>query len=188
MTRRLLAGLALIALAIGFAPAPADAASIVFCRSASPGTAAGPARFTAPGSGNAYQLDRAGCTLGLVTDIGDFQANGFTQSGPLRAIVITGATAQIQVGNLPPSAYIQAVIAQETSGRTMSFGVKLGTTAGGTDIISGMNVTSFSLTNAADVSFAKRVFSQTQAQAVFLDAVTAWNGASVVLTILYSFF
>ena len=97
MTRRFIAALALAAAVAGFAPSPASAGSIVFCRPASPGVAAGPGRFTAPGSGNAYSLDRAGCTVGLVTDAGDFQANGFVQVGNARALVVTGITAAVSM-------------------------------------------------------------------------------------------
>jgi len=187
MTRKFLAGLALVALTAVLAT-PADAGTIVMCRPAAPGTAAGPSQFTAPGSSTTYAIDRAGCAPFLITDVGDASANGFIQTGPVRAMILSGATAQAQVGTLPAGGYILGVVVNSESANAPTNGLKFGSTAGGTDIISGILSTAFTVTSATDASIAKRAFSPTQSTAVWVDAVTSWNSTRQIVTVLYSFF
>lgn len=188
---RLLSIAAAAALALGFA-APADAASIMMCRPPAPGTgSSGPGRITMQGTSNVYQLDRWGCAAFLATDVGEATANGFTQTGAVRALVLSGATAQAKVGDLPPAAYILGVAVENESATAISAvnnaGIKIGTTAGGTDIVNNMAVTSWNRGTATDVSISKRAFSATQATAVWVD-MASWTGVTVVVTVLYTFF
>ncbi len=189
MSRRHLFPLALAGLlALSFV-APAEAASVVMCKPASPGTAPGPGRVTMSATGNVYQIDRAGCAPFLASDIGEATVNGFTQSGAVRAMILSGATAAAQVGTLPPAGYILGIIIENESAAVIGVGggIKLGTTSGGNDISTGIAVSSFLRTSATDVSIAKRAFSATQATNVFVDA-SSWTGATVIVTVLYTFF
>lgn len=174
-------------LALGLASA-ADAASLIVCQPGRPGVTPGPGQFKAAASGNLYTLDARGCTVAAYTDIGDFNAAGFIQNGAERAIIVSGVTAQAQIGTLPASAVIRHIIAQETSGHAVTGGLKWGSTAGGTDIVSGMNVASSGYTVATDASIAKRIFGSSTAAALWVDAVTAWNSANVTVTVIYSYF
>lgn len=169
----------------------AGAASIMMCKPPSPGQgSAGPGRVTMAGTGNSYTTDRWGCAAFLASDVGEATANGFAQTGSLRAIQLSGATAAAQIGQLPPAAYIVGIIVQNQGANAPTGGgLKIGTTSGGTDIVSGMLATGNNAINiASDVSIAKRAFNMTQAQPVFVDAVTSWNSSTVIVTVLYSFF
>lgn len=190
MSRRFLAPLALAGvLALSLLPTAADAASILMCKPASPGQgSAGPGRVTFQGTGNSYQLDRWGCAAMLATDVGEATASGFAQTGSLRAIVLSGATAATQIGILPPAAYIKDIVVQNETANAVTNGLKIGSTSGGTDIVSGILATAYDLRAATDVSIAKRAFSATQSQAIFVDAVTSWNSARVIVTVTYTFF
>lgn len=190
MTRRFLALLALAgSLALSFLPSPADAAYIVMCLANRPTVAPGPGRYTATASGNVYQLDREGCAPMLATDVQEASANGFVQTGSLRAIILSGASAQAQVGILPPSAYILAVAVQNQGATAPLGGLKFGTTAGGTDVITGINASgNNTITVSSDTSLAKRAFNSTGATNLWVDSNGGWNSAKVIITVLYTFF
>ena len=122
-------------------------------------------------------------------DVGFFLSQGFTPGSTLRAVSQTGIAAQ-SFGPLvlPPGAYIHDIVVQETSGASVTGGLKFGTTAGGTDIATGVVCASSCLTSVKDVSFSKRVLSTTAASTISVDAVSSFNSAAVSVTILYSLF
>lgn len=180
---------ALLAGALLIPAAPAEAASAVMCRPAAVAAAAGPARWTAPGSSTSYTLDAAGCAVIAAADLTDAAAGGFTQSGRVRALVKTAITAQDFTSLvLPASTYIHQIIVRNTTANAVTGGIKIGTTAGGTDVVAALTCGANCLTPVADAALLKRVFSVTATQTLSIDAVTAWNSASVEVTVLYSYF
>ena len=63
----------------------------------------------------------------------------------------------------------------------MTGGIKIGTTSGATDVVAAQAVGANALGTIADASILKKVFSRSAAQTLFIQAVTAWNSASVEL-------
>lgn len=176
---------AVIAGAAVIAPSSAEAAQIRVCQPAGAGKAPGPARWTAPGSRTVYNLDNDGCVLISPTDATDAAAGGLVQRGSLRTVV---ANALIAAGSvqLPGGTYIDRIIIQETSGAAVTGGLKFGSTSGGTEIVTAQACGIACLTLLAETAITARVF--TAPTTVFIDAVTAWAGARVNVTIVYGFY
>lgn len=86
---------------------------------------------------------------------------------------------------LPSSAVIREIIASNTTVNAVTGGIKIGTTAGGTDVVTALAVAASANTYVTDANLSKRYFSQSSAQQIFIDAVTGWNSASVQIDILY---
>lgn len=189
---RLIAAASLAALSfLALAPA-AEAASVVMCRGAASAAAPGPARWVAPASTTAYQLDNMGCAIIALTDVSDAQAGGFTQSGPVRAIVyntgVATGTTDFVIGNLPAAAYIHQIIVSNSVAAAVTGGISFGITANGTDIVTALTCGASCLTFVADTALTKRILSLTAPTAIHAAAVTAWNSANVTITVLYSYF
>jgi Protein of unknown function (DUF2793) len=70
----------------------------------------------------------------------------------------------------------------ETAGNAVTGGIKIGTTAGGTDVVAAQAVGANALDTIADANVLKKVFSRSSAQTLFVQAVTGWNAASVELS------
>jgi hypothetical protein len=60
-------------------------------------------------------------------------------------------------------------------------GIRIGTTAGGADVVAAQAVAGNAIDTVAEANILKRVFSRTAAQTLHIQAVTAWNSASVEL-------
>lgn len=190
----LVAALALVAPIV--APiVPAHAAYGSFLCSPSPAEGAiGPKRVVNPNTNAAYQLNGQGCAFIAQADVGYFLANGYTGGQDFFTVAVTGITANTTTANspvLPAGAYIHNIIIGETAGNAVTGGVKIGTTAGGTDIASAVAVAGNALVGIADASLSKRVFGTGAApasQQIFFGCVTACNAASLNITIMYSLF
>jgi quinolinate synthase len=70
-----------------------------------------------------------------------------------------------------------------TTANAITDGLKFGTSAGGTDVVSARSVTANAFTFVPDANLAKRVFSTTVDQTIYFDAVTAWNSANVNIAV-----
>src|SRR5579864_1712025 len=139
MTKYLLIGaLACVALAqASVQPAHADA-RIVVCAPTESGKAEGQRRLVNPNTSTAYVLNGQGCAAVSSADYGWFLSQGFTPGANLFSVSKTGITAQDFTSlTLPPGAYLQGVIIRNTTS-TNATQIKLGTTAGGTDISTGI--------------------------------------------------
>lgn len=175
------AALALIAFAV-----PAQAASVVLC-SPTTTTSGGSKRVVNPNTSNAYTLSSVGCALIAAADVGYFQSQGYSLDTPMRSMTIAGQTAAFTM-TLPAGAIIRDIIAQETSGASVTGGLKIGTTAGGTDVATGMLLPASTVIITPEVSMSKRVFSATAPQTLFVGAVSSFNSSAVNLTVVYEFF
>ena len=99
-----------------------------------------------------------------------------------RKIVLTAVTDDITV-TLPANTYIQDIIIQNITANTVT--LKVGTTSGGTEVISTSISGGNSIETVEYTSYTKRVFSTTATQTLFIQDVAGWNSASLNITILY---
>ena len=93
---------------------------------------------------------------------------------------LTAANSALQV---PAGYYIDTMNFVNTTANAVTGGIKVGTTAGGADVLVALAVGANALVNALDAAILKRIFSTTVAQTLYFDAVVAWNNASVNVTI-----
>lgn len=85
--------------------------------------------------------------------------------------------------NAVPAGYkIDMILVDETAGNAVSGGLNIGTGAGGSQVVSAAAVAA----NAqnVDCTLAKRYFSDSASQSLYLNAATAWNSASIDIKIL----
>ena len=184
--------LLIAAAAIGYS-VPAFANAQVLCQPQPSGGVRGPARVTNPNTLTTYSLGANGCALIAVADIGYFQSQGWTQGGEMGSYVLQSqVTANQQVWTLPANTYIREIIVQETNGNAITGGLGVGTTSGATDIVTALTVGASAIAFVADSALKKRVFyaatGVSQAQAIWVSAVTSWNVASIWITIVYGYF
>lgn len=183
---RLLAA-ALLALALFTPVTPADAAQIALCRGAAAGASPGPGRWTAPASGTTYTVNNIGCVLISPVDLGDALAGGFTLRAQIFAVVANAiSAAAANAVTLPGGTYIDRIIIQETSGASITGGIKIGTTSGGTQVAAALICASGCLTWVPDASISTRIFSANTP--LFIDAVSAFNSGRVNITIMYGYY
>lgn len=175
------AALALIGLAV-----PAQAASVVLCSPPSP-SANGSKRVVNPNTTTAYTLNALGCGVIASADVGYFLSQGFIVDSPSRSMTIAGQTAAFTM-TLPAGTIIRDIIAQETSGASVTGGLKIGTTAGGTDVATGLLLGASTQIIVPEVSMSKRIFSPTAPQTLFVGAVSSFNSSAVNLTVIYEYF
>jgi hypothetical protein len=164
---------------------PANAANGWLCGPI--GNAAGPKRIVNPNTTTAYTTDARNCALIANADLGWFASQGW-QADP-RTLNGNQIIANTNIGNLPPNAYIDSIIVQETSAAAVTGGLDIGTATGGTQIVSALTCAASCLTYVTDAAILKRVFSSTAPTAVWVTAHTNFTSAPAInVTIHYSFF
>ncbi|MFL5259296.1 MAG: DUF2793 domain-containing protein [Hyphomicrobiales bacterium] len=84
--------------------------------------------------------------------------------------------------SIPAGWAIDKIHYAETAGNAVTGGIKIGTSSGGSDVVSAQAVGANALDTVADGNVLKKVFSRSSAQTLFVQAVTAWNAASVELS------
>lgn len=199
--RNLILGLAAFAALVSFQPTAQGAASVgvdylILCRPPAPGVA-GPGRVTNPGtSGGSYVLNAQGCApISLAnSDAAYFQAQGYTIGPNLFSLIqqtmLANTTATTSTITLPANAFIVGIILQETAGNAVTGGVNIGNATSATAYASAVTLGANALVSVAD-SALTRVYpatTPTSAQKILVAAQSAWNSASVNITILYSYF
>ncbi len=186
LSHLLLAALLALPLAVPISQ-PADAAQQYWCRSAAAGAAAGPGRWTAPASGTTYSLNNAGCAFLAPADVPDGQAAGFNVRSQIFAAVANRFVAATSI-TIPGGTYIDRIIVQETSGGAITGGLKIGTTSGGTEVMSGFVCAASCLTWAPDASISTRIFAATTPVTLFMGAGTNFNsGPQITVTVMYAY-
>ena len=141
-----------------------------------------------------YALNGQGCAFIVQQDVGYFLSQGFTGGQNFFTLSLTGVTANTTTSNsptLPPGTYIHNIVIAETAGNAVTGGVKIGTTAGGTDIVAAATVSGNALVTIPDSALLKRSFGTgpaPAAQQIFFGCVTSCNSASLNISILYSYF
>lgn len=90
-------------------------------------------------------------------------------------LALDGVTANTTL--VVPGGYrISSLDLVETAGGTVTGGLRVGTAAAGADVVAAAPVTANSVTTA---DLLKNLFSATAPQTLYLEAVTAWAGASL---------
>jgi len=124
-----------------------------------------------------------------VVDSSPNRLNGNTSGSPISLVKgneveyvdykgqVTGATT---LTDIAPKGYkIESILFENTTANAVTGGIKIGTTVGGTDVVSAATVGA----NAEGLmTLAKDFFSTSANQTLYIDAVTAWNAASINLT------
>ena len=83
---------------------------------------------------------------------------------------------------MPANTYIQQIVVNNTTNNILLGGLKCGTTNGGVDVLAALAVGAAAF--VADIPL-KTVFSRTQPQTLYFDAVTSWNSAEIDVQIVY---
>ena len=127
-------------------------------------------------------------------DIGYFLTQGYiVASSDNSFIFTTGAlpasgTTDIVGPAIPPGAYIQQIIWQNTTANAVTGGMSVGTTANGTDVVAAQALAANALVFTTDALLLKRVFSTTASTVLHFAPVTSSNTANLTITILYAYF
>lgn len=85
---------------------------------------------------------------------------------------------------VPAGYYIKDIFVENTTANAVTGGIKVGTTDGGVDVVAALAVGANALTYVLDAALLKRIFSLTAATTLYFDAVTAFNSASLNVTII----
>lgn len=80
---------------------------------------------------------------------------------------------------VPAGHAIRDIYIKETAGFAITGGLRIGTTNGGNDVLSGFAVGANSIPIVKDAVLLKRAFSLVADQTLFVQAVTSWNGAHI---------
>lgn len=179
----------LLALATLLPIKPADAA--LLCAARTQVNAAG-SQVAIPNLSKTYVSDGQGCVAAFSAgDVAILKANGWSPQGNERHIVfatgVATGTTSFEIGVLPPGAYIREIFASNATANATA-GIGIGTTSGGTDVVTSITCGANCLAFVADGSLSKRVFSLTAQQPIYASGLsTGWNSANVTITVVYGF-
>jgi len=211
MTSRLLKLLAAAALVLApiAIPVPSFAATspslqqIVLCAPQSVAATSGPRRVVNTSSTASpqpsYNLNAQGCAVFKSTDAGFFLSQGYVQGPNLFTAFGGPYTAQATAANaipLPAGALIMGICIQETTGNAITGGLDIGI-AGSSDatIASAFAVAANAVTCVPGSALLAGAFPVSGAvtgpvaKLIYVNAHTNWSdGASIVVTVLYSYF
>jgi len=98
-------------------------------------------------------------------------------------IAVTAANANATF-SVPAGYMIEHIAFQNTTANAVSGGVKLGTTNGGTEVVSAQAVGASALDTIPGASFTKRIFSTSGATTIYVQAVTSWASANVKFSVV----
>jgi len=103
----------------------------------------------------------------------------------LRRVSALGISAANSSLSIPANAVIHSITVVNKTANAITGGLKFGTTNGGTDVVAALTVGSSALAPVLDAALLLRMFSTTLTQNLYVDAVVAWNSASVDIHITY---
>ncbi len=132
--------------------------------------------FRPTGIGQSQWQDASGNQLhGTVTGAQPYQL----PANHVERYVRKGITADTTLTGVVPAGYrTRSIIVEETAGNAITGGLKIGTSAGGTEVVNAQAVGANAL---VDCALGTRLFSLTADQTLYVEDVTAWNGASIDL-------
>ena len=81
--------------------------------------------------------------------------------------------------SIPAGYSILQVVVENTTGNSVTGGIKIGTTNGGTDVITALAVNANALFAISDASLLKKIFSMSSAQTLYIQTVTILNSANL---------
>lgn len=171
----------------------------IYCRSQAAAT--GPGSSTIGGtnsavpSGTLYVLNSDGCAGIAQQDVGYFLSQGFYPGANLFTLTQAAITANQTTANggntLPSGAVITNIVVHNTTANAVTGGVNIGTAAAGAQVVSALAVGANALVTVPQASILAQTFNSTGtpvAQPLYVNALTAFNSASLNVTIFYSLF
>ena len=179
----------------------ASLAGGVYCRpqGAGTGTQAGTIGGSIGGSVSSvpsktlYTMNSDGCMAIAQQDVGYFLSQGWFPGTNLFTLTQTAVTANQTTANgnntLPAGAYITAIVIHNTTANAVTGGVNIGTAAAGAQVVSALAVGANALTWVPSASILLPIFNSSGtpiAQTLFINAASAFNSASLNVTIFYS--
>ena len=105
----------------------------------------------------------------------------FAELYDLNTMVTLDAVTANATITVPSGFYLEHIAFQNITANAVTGGVKIGTTNGGTDVVAAQAVGANALDSVAGANILKRVFSTSGPTTLYIQAVTAWNGASLKL-------
>lgn len=103
-------------------------------------------------------------------------------SGEESRAVLSGAAANTTVV-IPGGYAIRDIFMRNTTANAITGGVRIGTTDGGVDVVVALTIGASAFVSVAPAALLLRQFSPTVAQTLFVQAVIAWNSASLDIVI-----
>lgn len=85
---------------------------------------------------------------------------------------------------VPKNYGILAIFYQEKNAAAVTGGIKIGTTDGGTDVVSAQAVGASDIGKIADSALAKSFFSRSANTTLYLQDVSSWNSAKIDVDIM----
>jgi hypothetical protein len=134
-----------------------------------------------PGSGEFAVAEPAYTTDEKQVYIADSLGAPHPVGGPR---IVLPATAADITASIPAGYCIDDVFIQETANNAVTGGLRIGTTNGGNEVVASIAVGALSFTRTLPGGLTTSgPFSPTAAQTIYIQAVTAWNGAIVDIVI-----
>ena len=140
-----------------------------------------------------YQTNSQGCALIATPDVGFFLSQGYTFGTNEGVLIQNAITANTAAGTstitLPPYAFVKYIVIEETAGNAVTGGINVGDSGSATRFTSatavGANanvvVVPTNLTGSSNTGIPA-------ADIVLVAAVTAFNSASLNVTVIYGYF
>ena len=140
-----------------------------------------------------YQTNSQGCALIATPDVGFFLSQGYTFGTNEGVLIQNAITANTTGGTstitLPPYAFVKYIVVEETAGNAVTGGINVGDSGSATRFLSatavGANanvvVVPTNLTGSANTGIPA-------GDIVLVAAVTAFNSASLNVTVIYGYF
>jgi hypothetical protein len=86
---------------------------------------------------------------------------------------------------VPANYYLIDIVMENTTANSITGGLKVGTTSGGSDVVLGQAVGASSYLNVGS-SISKKIFSSSSTTTLYIQAVTSWNSANVNIYFVFS--
>ena len=140
-----------------------------------------------------YQTNSQGCALIATPDVGFFLSQGYTfgtnEGVQIQNAIVANTTGATSTIVLPPYAFVKYIVVEETAGNAVTGGINIGDAGSATRFSSALAVGAN--TNSVIVPTNLTPSSSTgvpAADTVLIAAVTAFNSASLNVTVIFGYF
>ena len=104
----------------------------------------------------------------------------YARYSQLQALAATAAGSLV----VPAGYAITGIYMVNNTANAVTGGIKIGTAAGGTQVVAAQAVAANAVVAVADAAILLKLFSKTAPQTIYFDAVTAWNSANVDIIVM----
>ena len=94
---------------------------------------------------------------------------------------VRGATSNTTVV-IPAGMAIAGIYIANSTSNAVTGGIKIGTTSGATDVVVAQAVGASALVSVSDATLLKRLFSMSVDQTLYIQAVSSWNSANLIVS------